>query len=78
MLMTNQPVMYIQVNTSDRQSTARFYADVFHWEIHHEPTYTWFEADPTTATDDEGKAELAPFIVLIEPETTNIVYPRSA
>jgi hypothetical protein len=73
--MTTQPVMYIQVSTSDRESTARFYADVFKWEIHHEPTYTWFEADP--AAPVERKPELAPFIMLVEPDTS-IVYNRSA
>ncbi len=73
--MTTQPVMYIQVSTSDRQSTARFYADVFHWQIHHEPTYTWFEANP--AAPVEEKPELAPFIVLVEPDTS-IAYSRSA
>lgn len=75
MPMTPQSVMYIQVSTSDRQSTARFYADVFHWEIHHDPTYTWFEADPAASVED--KPELAPFIVLVEPDTS-VVYSRSA
>ena len=73
--MTPQSVMYIQVSTCDRQATARFYADVFHWEIHHEATYTWFEANPAAPSGD--KPELAPFIVLVEPETS-IVHPRSA
>ena len=72
--MTTQPVMYIQVSTSDRESTARFYADVFGWDIHHEPGYTWFEANAVPAAD---QPDLAPFIVLVEPGAS-MVYSRSA
>lgn len=74
--MTTQPVMYIQVNTDDRESTARFYADVFGWDIHHEATYTWFEANPAHAPAEE-KAALAPFVVLVDPGAS-MVYSRSA
>ena len=73
--MTPQSVMYIQVSTRDRESTAHFYADVFNWEIHHEPTYTWFEAAPTAS--DAGNPDLDPFIVLVEPDT-RIVFSQSA
>jgi predicted enzyme related to lactoylglutathione lyase len=74
-MTTQQPVMYIQVNTSDRESTAQFYADVFGWHIHHEPTYTWFEASAAAPAADQPN--LAPFIVLIEPGAS-MVYSRSA
>jgi predicted enzyme related to lactoylglutathione lyase len=66
--------MYLQVNTADRESTAQFYSDVFGWNIHHEPTYTWFEAGATLA---EGQPDFAPFIVLVEPGAS-MVYSRSA
>lgn len=74
--MTTQSVMYIQVNTSDRERTAQFYADIFGWAVHHEPSYTWFEAKPSSDPGDEQIA-LAPFVVLVE-SGASMVYSRSA
>ncbi len=74
--MTTPAVMYIQVSTANRESTARFYADVFGWLIHHEATHTWFETNPAY-TPAEGQPALAPFVVLVEPGAA-MVYSRSA
>ncbi len=73
--MTPASMTVIQVSRHDRQATARFYADIFGWQIHHEPTYTWFEAPASAPLD--GQVPLAPFIVLVEPGASQ-AYSRTA
>lgn len=63
--MTSKSLTVIQVSHHDRAATARFYADIFGWEIHHEPTHTWFAAPASAPL--AGQVPLTPFIVLVEP-----------
>jgi predicted enzyme related to lactoylglutathione lyase len=45
-LMTQRPVMHIDIVTPNREGTARFYAELFGWEIRHDDVpYTWFKAE---------------------------------